>query len=297
MNLNNKEDTFKKPSVIIVLLVLIFIGGYFLLNKKGAIETVIISNNSQDSQQEEIDFLKEEVEKLKNQQPQTIIKEVEKTISRNTSDELSSIIKKWRPFVAYIECDFRYADGTPIYTSSGSGLLLAGEYGTILTNRHVISVVDKYAPYVCRIQMPDDYQNISIYGSEKDSFQTILENNLDFGVISVSQPTQYMIDLDAKSPSPLNCYPPSIGDKVVILGYPSVGSKQDITATEGIISGFDGDYFITSAKVEEGNSGGIAVSVKEDCYLGIPTYAEVGNVESLARILDFTAIIRALMGQ
>jgi len=81
------------------------------------------------------------------------------------------------------------------------------------------------------------------------------------------------------------------------LGYPTVGSRQDITATEGIISGFDGNYFITSAKVEEGNSGGIAVSVKEDCYLGIPTYAEIGNVESLARILDFTVIVRILIEQ
>jgi len=158
----------------------------------------------------------------------------------------------------------------------------------------------KYAPFVCRIQMPDDSQSVSIYGSEQEGGGSVFQevgNNLDAGAITVNRPTQHMISLEQRQPHPLNCYPPSIGDKVVILGYPGVGSREDITATEGIVSGFDGDYFITSAKVEEGNSGGIAVSAKEDCYLGIPTYAEVGNVESLARILDFTVVVRALMGQ
>ena len=239
----------------------------------------------------EIEALRKEVDELKKQQSAN---KAPKLAPQKVSDDLSSLIKKWRPFVAYIECDFRYPDGTFIYTSTGSGLLLGANM--ILTNRHVFSFADKYAPYVCRIQVPDDYQSISVYGSERESFAEV-GNNLDAGAITVNRPTQRMINLEQKQPYPLNCSHPSIGDKVVILGYPAVGSRQDITATEGIISGFDGDYFITSAKVEEGNSGGLAISVKEDCYLGIPTYAKVGNIESLARILDFTAIIRILMGQ
>ena len=84
---------------------------------------------------------------------------------------------------------------------------------------------------------------------------------------------------------------PNLGDGVVVLGYPGIGSTNSVTATEGIISGFDGDYFITSAKVEQGNSGGAAILSKEDCLLGIPTYASLGQVESLARILDIWTII------
>ena len=85
---------------------------------------------------------------------------------------------------------------------------------------------------------------------------------------------------------------PSVGDSVVILGYPSIGSRTSVTATEGIIAGYDGNYFITSAKVEQGNSGGAAILVKDNCLLGIPTFAQVGKVESLARILDIGTVYK-----
>ena len=76
------------------------------------------------------------------------------------------------------------------------------------------------------------------------------------------------------------------------MGYPSIGSQTDITATEGIISGYDGNYYVTSAKVERGNSGGAAVALKDNCYLGIPTFVQVGDIESLARILDARVFLK-----
>ena len=78
---------------------------------------------------------------------------------------------------------------------------------------------------------------------------------------------------------------PVIGDQVVILGYPSVGAEEGITATEGIVSGIDDDYYVTSAKIEQGNSGGAAILVKNNCLLGLPTLVVAGKIESLARIL------------
>ena len=49
--------------------------------------------------------------------------------------------------------------------------------------------------------------------------------------------------------------------------------------------------FINSEKVEEGNSGGAAILLKDNCLLGIPTFVTLGKVESLARILDiWTAV-------
>ena len=312
--MKNQKGFIKNQLPIIILVgVVAFAGiGYTVYKFSGSYQTVTKGSNTdvllsvatttkentaKPNNNSEIEALRKEIDELKKQQS---VNKAPKSSPQNANDDLSSLIKKWRPFVAYIECDFKYADGTPIYTSTGSGLLLPGEHGTILTNRHVISYADKYVPFVCRIQMPDDSQSVSIYGSEQEGDGSVFQevgDNLDAGAITVNRPTQHMVDLEQRQPYPLNCYPPSIGDKVVILGYPTVGARQDITATDGILSGFDGDYFITSAKVEEGNSGGIALSVKEDCYLGIPTYAEVGNVESLARILDFTVVVRALMGQ
>jgi len=83
-----------------------------------------------------------------------------------------------------------------------------------------------------------------------------------------------------------------IGDEIIILGYPTIGSQDDITVTRGIISGYDGDYYITDAKIEHGNSGGVAILLKDNCYLGIPSYTISGEAESLARILDGGVIRR-----
>ena len=81
-----------------------------------------------------------------------------------------------------------------------------------------------------------------------------------------------------------------VGAQIVILGYPAIGAKKSLTATEGIISGYDNDYFISSAKVDKGNSGGAAIWLENNCYLGIPTKVFAGTAETLARILDMQAI-------
>ncbi len=84
---------------------------------------------------------------------------------------------------------------------------------------------------------------------------------------------------------------PSEGEEVVILGYPVIGSQEDITITKGIISGFEGDYYITDAKTDQGNSGGAAILLKDNCLLGLPTYVITGEMETLARILDISEFI------
>lgn len=281
-------------SIIIIVIILLVLGGK---KDKEDVNLVDDIQSTIDSNQgEEIKKLKDEIEQLKQYQVDIAKDAPNKTINNSN---LSLVIKKWRPFVSYIECDFRYPDGSLIYTGSGSGLLFPStDSALILTNRHVISLADKYAAYVCRIQTPDDQQSVTIYSSEQEQGGSVFQElgkNMDVGAITINQPTPYMIGLTQKLPRPLNCGTPSIGDRVVVLGYPGVGSRQDITATEGIISGFDGDYFITSAKVEQGNSGGVAILVDKDCYLGLPSYAEVGQIESLARILDFNVIARILL--
>ncbi len=93
-----------------------------------------------------------------------------------------------------------------------------------------------------------------------------------------------------------------IGEPLVILGYPSYGSGAgtfvsvfstlDVTATEGIVSGNDAGYYTTSAKIEHGNSGGIAIDENRDCYLGIPTASYTGQIESLGRILPASYVVQ-----
>jgi hypothetical protein len=156
-------------------------------------------------------------------------------------------------------------------------------YAHLITNRHVVKY-DGYSPQDCRVTFPDISGTISVSG---DAVR-FPNKATDIGIVDISKKSDVV---DLRGQNSVNrkvCSSVLVGEKVVILGYPSIGSKNDITATEGIISGQDGDYYITSAKIEQGNSGGAAILVRgpDTCYLGIPTFASVGKIEALARILS-----------
>lgn len=215
------------------------------------------------------------------------LSELEEKVSKNTYD-LSSVVSQWRPIIANLECEFRYADTDRLYSkSSGSGIVI--KFGntpdSILTNKHVITDENGYGASSCSVKLLDaNNETFSSSDVRKSS------KNYDLGYIYIKNPSDRVKKLTSSFPD-LCSQKPSIGDGVVILGYPSIGSKENLTATEGIVSGFDGDYFITSAKVDQGNSGGAAILIKNNCLLGIPSFATLGKVESLARILDiWTAV-------
>lgn len=265
-------------------------------------EKEFLEEKEKNKQSSEIEELKKEVRVLKKKEPQiiqqTIIKEIPAPVSMVISD-LPSIIKQWRPRIAYIACEWRYSNGEISARGSGSGLLTNttdikdGSMTVILTSGHVIFKDDKYKPAVCDISLPGISNSFRVTeGETPDPFRKA-NSGLDWGTIRLNFSNDYM-KLLAEPGLSLCKESASVGDDIVILGYPGIGSQTDITATEGIISGHDGNYYITSAKVEHGNSGGVAISRKDNCYLGIPTFAKTGDVESLARILDAQTILENL---
>lgn len=215
---------------------------------------------------------------------------VERVVSKQPTG-LSSIIKAWRPRVAYIECVFKYSDTGQVYNlSSGSGLALKYSNGTIaiVTNKHVLSDDNGYAPNNCAVKLPDNNTPYNVPLS--DIGWSI--NGFDWGDLTITSPDNHIRNLVNQD---LNwCQSRAlIGESLVVLGYPSYGTDYlEITATEGIISGYDGEYYTTSAKIEQGNSGGVAISQENNCYLGIPTGVRVGAFESLGRILDVKYIFQ-----
>ena len=223
----------------------------------------------------------------KEESAQNKISALEEKISQTKTYSLSSIISNWRPLIANVECQFRYSDTGRLYQkSSGSGIAIKFENtpSAILTNKHVLTDSNGYGADSCSAKLLDSNETLSssdIRSSAKE---------YDLGYIYINNPSDYFKNLTSSFPS-LCSQKPSLGDEIVVLGYPSIGSKNGLTATEGIVSGFDGNYFITSAKVEQGNSGGAAILLKDNCLLGIPTFVTLGKVESLARILDiWTAV-------
>jgi S1-C subfamily serine protease len=75
---------------------------------------------------------------------------------------------------------------------------------------------------------------------------------------------------------------------------------MDLTVTEGIVSSIDSDgSILTSAKVDAGNSGGLAVD-QRGCMVGVPSAVQEGKFQNLgvviptARVLEFSNAVSKL---
>ncbi len=224
-----------------------------------------------------------EDEQLKREAAEESAKLSQKTIASIQADvatqrqtleaaDISRLIGEWSPRVVRVSCNLALPDGVT-QTSKASGVVTVAETTTqIYTSKHVVEKDNKIADN-CEIQTA---------GADFDSTAITIDTARDLAFINYDK----LLPIVGAGTAVRKCATrPILGDQVVILGYPSVGSKESITATEGIISGFDKKYYITSAKIERGNSGGAAIHVKNNCLLGLPTLVVAGQVESLARIL------------
>lgn len=209
---------------------------------------------------------------------------LQEDIASSKAPNTAAVVSQWRPRVASVRCRFELPDGRT-HEDAGSGTLMtASPYPTIVTNRHVVTYYG-YTATRCTIQFPDD--TVVSVAPEEDILPS--PSGIDWAKIYIRKPTTYVASL-ATGSAPRCTTRSAIGEPLVILGYPSIGSRDDVTVTEGIISGFEDDYYISSAKVERGNSGGAAILTKQNCYLGAPTYVGAGQLETLARILDVEKI-------
>jgi S1-C subfamily serine protease len=110
----------------------------------------------------------------------------------------------------------------------------------------------------------------------------------------------------------------SLGSPVVIIGFPAyarrdtevnletMGKVKVIfrTVTNGIVSGYDTSEvvpkgslrepnFFISAKIDSGNSGGIALAKDAEgmCVLGLPTWLTVGNFETQGLVQNIRNVL------
>ncbi len=197
------------------------------------------------------------------------------TIVKTT--DVKGIVEDWSPFVYDITCEF--SDGSATVESSGSAVLQKTTEGVrFLTSKHVVETANKELES-CTLVQPNSSADITV---SSDAIEVSDDHDVAYGMLNENPP--------AMQSSQVCGTVPDIGDKVVMLGYPTIGAKESVTATEGIISGFDEDYYTTSAKIEKGNSGGAAIDVEGSCFIGLPTMVFAGKIESLARILPATSI-------
>jgi hypothetical protein len=193
--------------------------------------------------------------------------------------------------------------------SGGSGTIITEE-GIILTNSHVIPQDEDYVltgDYGCLVTIPnqqtgqpeeiywaqplvipglsDDYDlaYFEIYDVFTDEDGEIWGRfpNVFKGIFSEEYKHDEICQYDTDN----------LGDKIRIFGYPKSSGGYSLTITEGILSSFsDGGIILTSAKIDAGNSGGLAVDEK-GCMVGVPVAVVEGKYQNMGVIIPTNLIL------
>ena len=239
-----------------------------------------------------------------------------KTLSQTVKDQSllpkdivisSSDLAPYMTGVVQVIC----ANDTGISSGSGSLWKFKEVEYAVLTNYHVVKDATK-----CAVSLTNSAnETIGIFSLKGSVFT--FNKNTDEAVLSIGSSVStsnvpvanynYALSNVRKCQNNL-----PVGSPVVIAGYPAY-AKRDATltidnigtvnviyrtATNGIISGYDSsqpgnpNYFV-SAKIDNGNSGGIALAKDSSgiCVLGLPTWLTVGNYETQGLVQNITNVL------
>jgi len=195
-------------------------------------------------------------------------------------------------------------DGESI--SYGSGVIVNSDEGNIITNRHVVTNNDwsiiETSP-TCHVGVTEDisqppvfkyYADLVAYSPEPETYE---EEDFDIAVLDIYDvcPREECEDAPLYLPSSFPYLEMGYSDELVlgsyvsVLGYPETGGGT-FNFTEGILSGRLGDFILkTDAKIDSGNSGGAALNGYNQ-LIGIPSWALLGEAESIGYIIGIDAI-------
>lgn len=165
---------------------------------------------------------------------------------------------------------------------SGSGTVISSE-GHIITNHHVVYRDDINKPLdafeVCYtynvIYDPSCIFTADLIAADEKNDVAILKmdskdidgDRSDFEIMEMSQRSR-----------------PSIGDEILLIGYPDIGNGT-ITVSQGLISGYTEESTGIWAKIDSkssfGSSGGAIIDESGE-LIGIQSYNSTSDIESLA---------------
>lgn len=267
-----------------------------------------ITDNLNTSNSSEVDQLRQELEELK-KQVKTNQTNSQKT---QTTNEISSAdIQPYLGTIGVITCFDSNND-----RQYGTGVLLKSS--KLMTNWHVVSDMN-----TC-LFANDKFINPKYISTAKyrpGAYLLDLTNisrpnvNLDFAIVPVldnvnAKKIANKVDgapldeylpvnqLDYRVGNLKNCSGiPPIGTAVAILGYPASSLNIEEfqppeSVTTGIISGYTSGNYLVSARVDHGNSGGLALGKEggKICFLGMPTWIVSGQNESAGIVQNVSSV-------
>jgi len=184
--------------------------------------------------------------------------------------------------------------------SGGSGSILTSK-GVVLTNAHIFPQDDENYYYDseggCLVIFVNGKTGApkGMYRARPLTFDDSEEYDIALLKIYAAEKNKegvLMGDMTQSFPE-YSCenYSPELGESVTILGYPELGlDTYNLIVTEGIISSITDEYILTSAQIDKGNSGGLAVDAK-GCLLGIPSRIVSGKHSNLGYIIPSSKIL------
>jgi S1-C subfamily serine protease len=304
--------------------------GYFLYKKVAATEAaqkLLLANQTQAqtdeqeraqalilAQQQALEQTKSELTATKTSAAKTDaqIKSLSQTVKEQSSLPKDIIISS-SDLSAYVTGVVQVICTIPSGISSGSGTLWTFKEVpyAVVTNYHVVKDASR-----CVISITNAANATTGIFSLKGEILTFNKNTdeailtIGSSISNTSVPVQnydYALATLRKCPSLM-----PVGTPAVVIGYPAYAKRDSTltietmgtvnviyrTVTNGIISGYDtsqaGDanYFV-SAKIDNGNSGGMALAKDKDglCVLGLPTWLTVGNYETQGLVQNITNVL------
>jgi S1-C subfamily serine protease len=266
------------------------------------------------AQQAELLQTKTELEETKQQSVKTNaqVQTLTKTLEKQSTTQKDIVISS-NDLTPYTTGVVQVVCSGPSGVSSGSGSLFTFSEVSraVLTNHHVVENASKCVAIMTSTANTTTGMFAlegSIYTYNQNTDEAILALGKSLSTASVPIANyNYSLSTMKRCTSLM-----PVGTPVVIIGFPAyakrdttitietIGTINSIyrTVTNGIISGYDtskpGDanYFV-SAKIDNGNSGGIALAKDANgvCALGLPTWLTVGNYETQGLVQNVSNLL------
>lgn len=315
------------PGIVLFFIIFVifafgfFLGlySYFKNNNSPKIDVITESESATTTKSivnDKIEVLKKEIELLKRQKNQIPKKDKDEGSERFdflTEEEIARISKS----IVHLGCYFQNGDqqfGTGVYLKTAKDIY-------VVTNFHVVN--NGIATGDCLVYFYDTFSKRNDFPYELSLVYTDYYNSTDLAFLRLKnrpigdfgEHSNNYLEIDSCSEDLMT------GAKVYVFGYPlsgritetlktTSGTIFQLIVTEGIISGlvdttvvYKGSYhnpppnYLTSAKIDSGNSGGLAVSKvhRQVCLVGVPTWISKGRFDNLGVVQSFRHV-NALIG-